>query len=244
MVALDFKLTSSCTVAIMRSQMGYRDLRPLMSVMTGDEKHSEAATSTLDVIWTLYDTVLNVDGSNPDDPERDRFVLSKGHGPMAYYAVLAAKGFIDSDLLPGFGSFESPLGHHPDRRLIPGVEISSGSLGHGLPLAVGIAIGTRLSGRHSRVVCLIGDGELDEGSNAEAIAVAGRLGLDNLEVVVIDNDSSYLGWPGHIRTRFDVEGWATESIDGRDHAAIEGAFRVSHPGSPLAVVAKVGRRDG
>lgn len=228
----------------MRTEMGYRDLRPLMSVMTGDEKHSEAATSTLDVIWTLYDRVMTVDGSNPDHPDRDRFVLSKGHGPMAYYAVLAAKGFIETDLLSGFGSFESPLGHHPDRRLIPGVEISSGSLGHGLPLAVGMAIGMRLSGRSSRVVCLVGDGELDEGSNAEAIAVAGRLGLENLEVVVIDNVSSYLGWPGHIRTRFEVEGWTTESIDGRDHDAIEKAFRANHSESPLAVVAEVGRRDG
>jgi transketolase len=228
----------------MSTQLTYEDLRPLMSVMTGDEKHSESATSTLDVIWVLYDRVLNVQGPDPNNPHRDRFVLSKGHGPMAYYAVLAAKGFIDTGLLPGFGSFESPLGHHPDRTLVPGVEVSSGSLGHGLPIAVGMAMGLRLSDSPGRVVCLIGDGELDEGSNSEAIALAGRLGLSNLEVVVIDNDSSFHGWPGGIQTRFEVEGWATSSIDGRDHDAIEGAFQTPHVGVPLVVVARVGRRDG
>lgn len=228
----------------MSSQLGYQDLRPLMSVMTGDEKHSEAATSILDLVWTLYDRVLNVDGSDPDNPDRDRFVLSKGHGPMAYYAVLAAKGFINQELLAGFGSFGSALGHHPDRTLIPGVEISSGSLGHGLPMAVGMAIGLRLLHRPSRVVCLIGDGELDEGSNFEAIALAARFALDNLVVTVVDNDSSHHGWPGRIADRFEVEGWVTASISGRDHNEIESAFRQPPAGMPLAVVAKVGRRDG
>src|ERR671928_302907 len=89
--------------------------------VTGDEKHSPAAYSTLDVLWVLYDRVLRVDPDRPDDPDRDRFLLSKGHGPAAYYAVLAAKGFIDPDALAGFGVFDSPLGHHPDRMLVPGV---------------------------------------------------------------------------------------------------------------------------
>ena len=97
---------------------GYESLRVLMSAMTGDEKHSEAATSTLDVIWTLYDRILDVSPEDPSHPDRDRFYLSKGHGPMAFYAVLAAKGFIDEQDLDGFGSFDSPLGHHPDRILV------------------------------------------------------------------------------------------------------------------------------
>ncbi|MDJ0952657.1 MAG: transketolase, partial [Acidimicrobiia bacterium] len=122
---------------------GYTDLNRLMSLMTGDEKHSTAATSTLDVIWTLYDRVLNVSPDRRDDPSRDRFLLSKGHGPMAYYAVLAAKGFLDPDVLPTFAAYDSPLGHHPDATLLPGVEIGSGSLGHGLPIAVGLALGLR-----------------------------------------------------------------------------------------------------
>src|SRR5512145_2307492 len=107
----------------------YADLWHLMSLMTGDEKHSAAATSTLDVLWVLYDRVLRVDPATADDPARDRFYLSKGHGPMAYYATLAAKGFIPQGWLADWASFDSPLGHHPDRVLVPGVEISSGSLG-------------------------------------------------------------------------------------------------------------------
>src|SRR4051794_4645125 len=111
----------------------YADLPRLMALMTGGEKHGPAATSTLDALGVLYDRVLRVGPASVDDPARDRFLLSKGHGPMGYYAVLAAKGFLPVEWLAGFGAYESPLGHHPDRVLVPGVEISSGSLGHGLP---------------------------------------------------------------------------------------------------------------
>ncbi|GAB3682555.1 hypothetical protein GCM10027597_29440 [Saccharopolyspora tripterygii] len=124
----------------------YADLRPLMTRMTGDEKHDSAATSTLDALWVLYDQVLSVAPDRVDDPQRDRFLLSKGHGPMAYYAVLAAKGFLDPAELDRFGEFDSRLGFHPDRVLAPGVEIGSGSLGHGLPLALGVALGLRARG--------------------------------------------------------------------------------------------------
>jgi len=119
---------------------GYDDLPALLTLLTGDEKHDRSSHSTLDVLWVLYDRVLRIDPSRPDDPERDRFLLSKGHGPTAYYAVLAAKGFIPVESLAGFGAFDSALGYHPDRVLAPGVEISSGSLGHGLPIAVGSAL--------------------------------------------------------------------------------------------------------
>src|SRR3954447_21296996 len=114
----------------------YADLPELLGLMSGDEKHDANSHSTLDVIWTLYGRVLDVTPETADDASRDRFLLSKGHGPMAYYAVLAAKGFISVETLSSFGAFDSPLGHHPDRTLIRGVEISSGSLRHGLPLAV------------------------------------------------------------------------------------------------------------
>ena len=107
----------------------YTELPGLMTLMTGDEKHGPSATSTLDVLWVLYDQVLRVSPDTIDDPGRDRFLLSKGHGPAAYYAVLAAKGFFPESWLAGFGSASSRLGYHPDRNLIPGVEIASGSLG-------------------------------------------------------------------------------------------------------------------
>lgn len=220
--------------------LGYADLPRLVAVMEGDEKHSGAANSTLDVIWVLYDRILNVTPQTAAHPARDRFLLSKGHGPASYYAVLAAKGFIDLDVLRGFGEFDSPLGHHPDRALIRGVEIASGSLGHGLPIAVGMHLALDARGQPgTRVFCLVGDAELDEGSNNEAIAFAGRRGLERLTVVAIDNQSSTHGWPGGIEQRFAVEGWSTAVCDGRDHDAIERALTVAHPGRPHVLVAHV-----
>ncbi|WP_055553588.1 transketolase [Streptomyces sp. NBRC 110028] len=221
----------------------YTDLPRLMSLMTGDEKHGPAATSTLDALWVLYDRVLRVSPETVDDPGRDRFLLSKGHGPMAYYAVLAAKGFFADALLPGFGSYDSPLGHHPDRVLVPGAEISSGSLGHGLPLGVGTALGLRARGRDGAggpaVWVLIGDAELDEGSNHEAIAYAGAAGLERLHTLVVDNASATYGWPGGIASRFEAAGWSAATVDGRDHDALYEAFTAPHPGRPRAVVARV-----
>jgi transketolase len=212
--------------------------------MTGDEKHSAAATSTLDVLWVLYDRVLRVSPGTADDPDRDRFLLSKGHGPVSYYAVLTAKGFLNAEDLPGIGTFDSPLGFHPDRNLLPGVEIASGSLGHGLGLGIGTALGLRAQGRTgTHVWALLGDAELDEGSNHEAIAYAGATGLDTLHVVVVDNSSATHGWPGGIATRFAVNGWATADVNGRDHDAMYEAFTAPHPGRPYAVVAHVERKD-
>lgn len=219
--------------------LGYHDLPDLVRKMIGDEKHESSSLSTMDVIWVLYDRILNVTPDRPDDLDRDYFLLSKGHGPLSYYAVLAAKGFFDPEILSTFGRFDSPLGHHPDRLLIPGVEISSGSLGHGMPMAVGLALGLRARGGDQRVVCLLGDGELDEGSNFEAIAFAGRVGLQALTVIVLDNDSSSLGWPGGIAARFEIEGWSTSVVNGRNHDQIVEALALRGEPRPHVVVAEV-----
>lgn len=222
-----------------KADRGYQDLPRLMSLMTGDEKHGSAATSTLDVLWVLYERVLRVSPRAPDDPGRDRFLLSKGHGPMAYYAVLTAKGFVPEEWLPGFGSFDSPLGYHPDRLLVPGVEISSGSLGHGLPLAVGVALGLRARRVSAQVWVLVGDAEMEEGSNHEALAFAGAVGLANLHVIAVDNASATHGWRNGLASRFEAEGWSALTVDGRDHAALYEAFTAPHQGRPHAVVARV-----
>ena len=228
------------TLSEPRPSSGYERLPRLLRMLTGDEKHDASAHSTLDVLWVLYDRVLNVSPGTVDDPLRDRFLLSKGHGPAAYYAVLAAKGFVPVEALPTFGAFESSLGHHPDALLVRGVEASSGSLGHGLPIAVGLALGLLARGlEEPRVVCLLGDGELDEGSNHEAIAFAGRAGLGRLTAVVVDNGSATWGWPGGIERRFEVEDWATALVDGRDHDALETALSLTDPVRPTAVVAVV-----
>ncbi len=205
--------------------LGYEDLPALLTRLIGDEKHDRSSYSTLDALWVLYDRVLD---------RHDRFILSKGHGPAAYYAVLAAKGLLPAELLDGFGEFDSPLGHHPDRKLVPGAEFSSGSLGHGLAVAVGSA----LTGR--RVFCLVGDAELEEGSNWEAVQYAGRIGLASLTAIVIDNDSSAHGWPEGVERRFMLEGWAALRVDGRDHEQLEAALTPDPAGTrPRCVVAEV-----
>ncbi len=215
------------------------NIRRLLTLMTGDEKHDPASYSTLDVLRVLYERVLDVSPETVDDPRRDRFLLSKGHGPAAYYAVLCDRGVIPEAWLRDWGSFDSPLGYHPDRNLVPGVEISSGSLGHGLPLAVGTALGLRAQGIDSRVVVLVGDAELDEGSNHEALELAAALGLDALTVLVVDNRSSSYAVPGRIAERFATEGWHVATIDGRDHDELETALTQRPVGVPNVVVATV-----
>ena len=207
--------------------------------VTGDEKHSFSSMSTLDALWVLYDRVLRIGPQTLDAPDRDRFLLSKGHGPAAFYAVLAAKGIIPVEWLDDMGAAHSRLGYHPDRTLVPGAEISSGSLGHGLGIGVGTALGLRAQGLPGvRVFVLLGDAELDEGSNHEAIAFAGATGLDSLTVVVIDNQSSTYGWPGGIERRFTVNGWSASTVDGHDHEALEAALsrRTNKPNAVVAVV--------
>jgi transketolase len=228
------------TNATVNARFSFADLPGLMAAMSGDEKHDHSAASTIDVLWVLYDRVLRVSPDTADDDDRDRFLLSKGHSPKAYYAVLAAKGFIDLSELPRFGTFGSILGHHPDRNLISGVEIASGSLGHGLPIGVGVALGLRARRQeNARVFVLIGDGELDEGSNHEAIAFAGAIGLDRLTVIVVDNSSSSYGWSGGAETRFSREGWSVLRAGGRDHEALATALTAPHPGRPHVVVAVI-----
>jgi transketolase len=215
---------------------------PLIRRLTGDEKHAPSAHSTLDVIWVLYDRILRIRPDTVDEPDRDRFLLSKGHGPAAYYAVLAAKGFIPISWLDDLGGWHSALGHHPDRVRIPGVEVGTGSLGHGLGLAVGTALGLRAQGYHdTRTFVLVGDAELDEGSNHEAIAYAAAIRLP-LTAIVIDNQSSTYGWPGGIASRFP--GWTTSVVDGHDHGEIERALRRRDRDRPYVVVATVESKRG
>lgn len=219
-------------------------LLPLVRRMTGDEKHDAAAGSTLPVMWALFAHVLRVEPTAPTHPDRDRFLVSKGHGPMAYYAALAWRGFFPHAWLDGFLGFESPLGAHPDRALVPGVEISSGSLGHGLPMAAGVAWALRAKGQKKpRVFCLLGDGELDEGSNQEAIAFAARDRLGALVAIVVDNHSASLGWPGGIAARFAAEGWRTTEVEGSEGERLVRSLDQPPGEAPRVVVVKVAPKE-
>lgn len=219
--------------------VGVDHVRALMARANGDEKHEESSTSTLDALWVLYDRVLRVDPALPRAESRDRFVLSKGHGPSAYYAVLAAKGFFPEELLDGFLERGSTLGSHPDRNQVPGVEASTGSLGHGLALGVGIALGLRAKGlAEQRVIVLCGDAELNEGSNWEAVMLGAHLGLANLTLLVIDNHSSSIEMGPWI-TKLAAFGWGAVVVDGHDRAGLENALSARSATGPNAVIADI-----
>ena len=224
-----------------------RNLRKqiLEAASRSGEGHVPSAFSILDILWVLYDNVLRIDPSAPFADSRDRFVLSKGHASLGLYAVLAAKGFIAQQELIGFGSLESRLGGHPDFRKLPGVEASTGSLGHGFPIAVGMALGTRINKRDARVFCLIGDGEANEGSVWEAMALAAHHRLDNLCTIIDYNHSTDRALDlGDIGGKALAFGWAVREIDGHNHAAILGALKMRVDGKPLCIVANTIKGHG
>jgi transketolase len=218
---------------------GIDRVRHLTALATGDEKHEESSTSTLDALWVLYNRILRLDPANPAWEERDRFILSKGHGPAAFYAVLADRGFFPPEELTSFLRYDSHLGSHPDRTLVPGVEASTGSLGHGLPMAIGVTLALRAKGlSRPRVVVLCGDAELNEGSNWEAIMLAPTLELSALTMLVIDNHSSIIPMAAWDR-RLGAFGWHVELVDGHDLDGLERALCVRAAGGPTAVVADI-----
>jgi transketolase len=222
----------------MRTAGDLHRVRHLMGLATGDEKHDESSTSTLDAIWVLYDRILRVDPRDPRWERRDRFVLSKGHGPVAFYAVLADRGFFPPEELATFLRYDGRLGSHPDRTLVPGVEASTGSLGHGLPMAVGIAFAVRAKRLPARVVVLCGDAELNEGSNWEAIMLAPYLALSNLTLLVIDNHSSVIPMEPW-EARLGAFGWRVELVSGHDEDDLERGLSTVDLDRPTAVVADV-----
>jgi len=210
----------------------------LIARARGDEKHDESSYSTLEVVDVLYD-VMRFDPVNPRWEGRDRFILSKGHGPLAFYAVLAKHGFFSPQEFDRFLTWDGILGGHPDRNRVPGVEASTGSLGHGLPMAVGVAYALRARGAdEQRVFVLTGDAELNEGSNWESILHAGSAGLSNLTLIVVDNHSSTVEM-GDIAGKLAAFGWDAVTVDGRDRDALRAAFdrRAAGPTSVVAVVA-------
>ena len=215
-----------------------RHLRELLNYSLGDAKHDPSTHSTLDVLWVLYDRVLRYDPKRPRWEERDRFVLSKGHGSRAYYTILAEKGFFPASELRTFLQYDSILGAHPDRNKVPGVETSTGSLGHGMPMAVGMAMALRLKGSNRRVFVLIGDGESNEGSIWEAILQAGNRHLNNLTCIAINNHSSTLDL-GDFAAKFEAFGWSATTINGRDHEQIYSALTHVDDSRPTAIVAEI-----
>lgn len=213
-------------------------LANLMNLASGDEKHDPSAYSTVGVLSVLYNSILHYDVSDPKSEDRDRFIMSKGHGPLALYAIMAQKGFFPASELKNFLEWEGILGGHPDRNRVPGVEASTGSLGHGFPMALGVALGLKAKRIERRVYVLVGDGEANEGSVWEAALLAGNLGLSNLTAILVDNRSSTRDL-GDIAAKFETFGWEAKTVNGRDEAAIEDALLSPAADRPSLLVAEV-----
>lgn len=201
--------------------------------------------SVMDILVNLYFKQMNIGPDNSDDPERDMFVMSKGHSVESYYAVLAAKGFFSMDQLVGeFSTFGSQFIGHPNNKL-PGIEMNSGSLGHGLPVCVGMALANRMEGRNNRVYVVMGDGELAEGSVWEGFMAGGHYKLDNLCAVIDRNHLQISGSTEdvmhheNLRERIASFGWHVVSVNGNDMDELERAFAEAREvkGCPTAIIA-------
>ena len=208
--------------------------------------HPGGSLSIVELLNYLYFKEMNVDPSNPTDPNRDRFVLSKGHASPVLYATLAERGFFSKDQLPTFRKIESPLQGHPDSKKVSGVDVSTGSLGQGVSNAVGLALGAKLDQSPARIYTILGDGELQEGLVWEAAMAAAHYKLDNL-VVIIDNNGMQIDGLnddvislGDIATKYEAFGFNVISIDAHDYGQIEQAFDAArgHKGAPTAIIAK------
>lgn len=200
--------------------------------------------SAADTMAVLYGSVLRFDAANPLWPMRDRFILSKGHCSASLYSVLALSGFIPTEQLATFAQASSALNGHPNRQKVPGVETNTGPLGHGLPVSVGCAMAARLAGASWQTYVVLGDGELQEGSNWEAIMFAGHKGLSNLTAIVDRNrlqqgarteDTNRLEPLGD---KWRAFGWEVLEIDGHDHAALYEAFTAPRDNRPRCVIAR------
>lgn len=218
--------------------------RTLDTLYKGGRGHLPSALSCIDIVSVLYDSILRFDPKEPRWTERDRFILSKGHGCLAQYALLADKGFFPSKELDRFCAFEAPLGGHPERGLIPGVEASTGSLGHGPSLGVGMALAARLDKRSSRVFVLCGDGETDEGSVWEACLSAAKHKLDNF-ILIIDYNKLQ-SWDAVAKIlplepyadKFRAFGFAVAEVDGHALEPLEEIFSSLPlvPGKPSCII--------
>jgi len=211
----------------------------VLATMRASEGHIPSAFSILDILWVLYSRVLHIDPNNPKSDGRDRFILSKGHGALALYAVLSERGFFSTSELDSFATFNSPLGGHPDCNKVPGVEASTGSLGHGLPMSIGMAMGMRIRGVNSNVYVLVGDAECNEGSIWESALLAPHHKLSNLICIVDYNHSTDRALLlGDIAAKFSSFGWFASAIDGHDHNSIYNSLIKREPDRPTAIIAE------
>ena len=222
-------------------------------IMSGKAGHIGGDMSVMEILTELYFDQMNVGPANMDDPDRDKFVMSKGHSVEAYYAVLAKKGFFDrGDLVANFSKFGSKYIGHPNNKL-PGIEMNSGSLGHGLPVCVGMALAGKMNGQDYRVYTVMGDGEVAEGSVWEGAMAASHYKLDNLCAVVdrnrlqISGNTEDVMAHDDLHERFRAFGWHVIDVaDGNDIDQLKEAFEEAKTikGKPTMVIANTVKGKG
>ena len=251
---IPFSLPMKSELEIEKTERFAREIRRIAVTLAHrtNTSHTGGALSQADILAVLYDGVLRCSPDRVDDPMRDRFIESKGHNCASLYAALALKGFIDlDDLMENYCRNGSQYFEHVSHKLA-GVELSTGSLGHGLPVACGMALGAKRKGRGNRVFCIIGDGELDEGSNWEAIAFAAHHSLDNLCVILDKNGMQALGDTADVLSLDPVADklrsfkWNTVEIDGNDVRQVISAFDSFEActGRPTFIVANTVKGKG
>lgn len=221
-----------------------RYLRRLVvrAMVGGGRGHPGSALSIIEIVRVLYDHVLTVRPEHPAWPQRDRFILSKGHGCLALYAILADKGFFPIEELDTFCHLDSRLGGHPELGMVPGVEASTGALGHGLSIGAGVALAGRLKGEGHRVVVVMGDGEINEGSVWEAAMFAAKHRLDNLVAIIDYNKLQSYGPVAEVQDmeplsdKWQAFGFGVIQVDGHDVAALTEALPQTTPGRPTVII--------
>ena len=214
--------------------------------------HPGGSLSIAEILTYLYFKEMNIDPQKPDMPERDRFVLSKGHAAPALYSVMAQKGYFPVEELKTLRKVDSRLQGHPSMKCLPGIDISSGSLGQGISAACGMALGAKLKGADFRVYSILGDGEIEEGQVWEAAMYASAKKLDNLVAFVdnnnlqIDGTVEEVNSPYPIPEKFAAFGWNVIEIDGHSFEDIENALKAARDckGKPTAIVAKTVKGKG
>lgn len=213
--------------------------------------HLASSLSCVDVLVAAYwGGVYNVDPGKPGDPDRDRIILSKGHAAAALYATLAERGYFDPAILDEYNADGGRLAEHPGPNCVPGVEAATGSLGHGLPIGLGMALAQRIQGRASKVLVVMSDGECNEGSVWEAAMMAPAKGVDNLTAVVDFNKWQATGRSREVMAltpitdKFRDFGWHALEVDGHDIVAILDAMKNRQAGKPLAIVADTVKGKG
>lgn len=212
--------------------------------------HTGGSLSCVDILNVLYNRILRITPETRHDPLRDRYIQSKGHSVEALFVVLADAGFYDEEAIAGLCTYQSHFVGHPTRK-IPGVEQNTGALGHGLPLAVGTALGAKLDEADYRVFTLMGDGELAEGSNWEAAMSGSHYKLDNLTAIIDCNTLQITGRTKDVMNNEPLDekwasfGWAVRRIDGHDLAALTEALeKPLEPGKPSAIIAMTRKGRG